>query len=74
MRARPRELTLGRLQHVFPSPVSRAQEFTVWGNDFGPGGARALAEALSSPALQGLRCDARPYTVDGQVQVALQDV
>lgn len=56
------------------APHMRVQELTVWGNDFGPGGARALSEALSSPALQGLRCDARPYTVDGQVQVALQDV
>lgn len=67
------DVGLSALAGVLPL-VPSLQELTVWGNDFGPGGARALSEALSSPALQGLRCDARPYTVDGQVQVALQDV
>ncbi|GFR45309.1 hypothetical protein Agub_g6669 [Astrephomene gubernaculifera] len=50
------------------------QLFLVWGNHMGPGGARALADALQHPALRRLRADVKPYMVEGEVAMALQEV
>jgi hypothetical protein len=50
-----------------------AQLFFIWGNDFGAAGSRALAEALAAPPLRHLRADVKPYSVDGQVSLALQE-
>ncbi|GLC35305.1 hypothetical protein PLESTM_000305700 [Pleodorina starrii] len=54
--------------------VHTLEVFMLWGNNFGPGTCRALADALQHPSLRRLRTDVRPYTVDGEVMLALQDV
>ncbi|EFJ46189.1 hypothetical protein VOLCADRAFT_93368 [Volvox carteri f. nagariensis] len=54
--------------------VHTMELFMVWGNNFGPGACRAMADALSHPAARRLRTDVRPYTVDGEVSLALQEV
>ncbi|KAG2482789.1 hypothetical protein HYH03_018326 [Edaphochlamys debaryana] len=54
--------------------VHTLEVLTIWGNHFGPGACRALAEALAQPALARLRTDVRPYVVDGEHCLALQEV
>ncbi|KXZ53740.1 hypothetical protein GPECTOR_6g657 [Gonium pectorale] len=54
--------------------VHTIELFTLWGNNFGPGACRAMAEALVSPTLRRLRTDVRPYVVDGEPALALQEV
>ncbi|KAG2482784.1 hypothetical protein HYH03_018322 [Edaphochlamys debaryana] len=54
--------------------VHTLELLTIWGNHFGPGACRAIAEALGQPALARLRTDVRPYVVDGEHCLALQEV
>ncbi|KAG2482787.1 hypothetical protein HYH03_018324 [Edaphochlamys debaryana] len=54
--------------------VHTLELLTIWGNHFGPGACRALAEALAQPALARLRTDVRPYVVDGEHCLELQEV
>ncbi|GLI70444.1 hypothetical protein VaNZ11_015357 [Volvox africanus] len=54
--------------------VHTLELFLLWGNNFGLGACRATADALQHPSLRRLRTDVRPYTVDGEVSLALQEV
>ncbi|PNW79021.1 hypothetical protein CHLRE_09g397993v5 [Chlamydomonas reinhardtii] len=54
--------------------VNSLELLLLWGNSFSPASSRAVAEALAAPALRRLRSDLRPYVVDGEVALALQEV